>query len=160
MDVRYHDAFRGAGEGMDPCQFEELDDLLRESDFVTLHVNLADETVGLIGARELALMKPAAYLINTSRGAVVDQAALTEALRKGTIAGAALDVLEREPPAADEPLLHMPNVLVLPHIGSATRETRAAMLDLAVDNLLRALRGETPECVVNPEALRHRAAGT
>ena len=84
---------------------------------------------------------------------VVDQAALVEALREGRIAGAALDVLEREPPPPDDPILQLPNALVLPHIGSATKETRRAMLDLAIDNLLAVLRGETPACVVNPDAL-------
>ena len=87
---------------------------------------------------------------------MVDQSALTEALREGRIAGAALDVLEREPPPPDEPLLQLANVIVLPHIGSATRETRRAMLDLAVENLLAALRGDLPQCVVNPEALEQR----
>ena len=153
MQVCFHDQSRDAGEGFAFCAYRDLDDLLREADFVTLHINLSDETRKLIGGRELALMKPTAYLINTARGQVIDQAALAEALRSNTIAGAALDVLEREPPAEDDPILDAPNVLLLPHIGSATRETRRAMLDLAVDNLLAALRGERPPCAVNPEAL-------
>jgi glyoxylate reductase len=156
MSICFHDAFVEPGEGLDYCTYATLDDLLRESDFVSLHVNLSDETRKLIGARELALMKPAAYLINTSRGPVIDQAALVDALREQRIAGAALDVLEREPPAEGEPILELRNVLLAPHIGSATRETRRAMLDLAVDNLLAALRGETPACVVNPEAIDAR----
>lgn len=154
--VCFYDQFRDPGEDAAFCAYRALDDLLRESDFVTLHVNLTDETRGLIGARELALMKPTAYLINTSRGQVVDQAALVEALRAGRIAGAALDVLEQEPPAPDDPILHLPNLLLLPHIGSATVETRLAMLELAIENLLAALRGETPPSVVNPEALARR----
>ena len=153
MNVCFHDQFREPGDDFAFCQYRDLDDLLREADFITLHVNLSDETRKLIGVRELALMKPAAFLINTSRGQVIDQAALAEALRNKTIAGAALDVLEREPPAEGDSILEAPNVLLLPHIGSATRETRRAMLDLAVDNLLAALRGERPPCIVNPEAL-------
>jgi glyoxylate reductase len=156
MSICFHDQFREPGEESAFCLYRDLDDLLREADFVSLHVNLTDETRKLIGARELAIMKPAAYLINTSRGQVIDQAALVEALQQKKIAGAALDVLEREPPLPDDPILQLSNVLLLPHIGSATRETRGAMLDLAVDNLLAALRGATPPCVVNPEALRVR----
>jgi glyoxylate reductase len=156
MRVCFHDQFVDPGEGFGYCTYASMDDLLRESDFVSLHVNLSDETTKLISTRELGLMKPAAYLINTSRGGVVDQAALVDALREGQIAGAALDVLEREPPAEGEPILSAPNVLLVPHIGSATRETRRAMLDLAVDNMLAALRGETPQCAVNPEALAAR----
>ncbi|MEX1254574.1 MAG: D-glycerate dehydrogenase [Dehalococcoidia bacterium] len=156
MQMRFHDVFDDPGADFADCAYRSLDDLLREADFVTLHVNLTDETEKLIGARELALMKPAAYLINTARGPVVDQTALTEALREGRIAGVALDVLEREPPADDDPILSLPNAVILPHIGSATRETRQAMLDLAIDNLLTALRGETPKAVVNPEVLAAR----
>lgn len=156
MEVCFSDRFQEPDQEVAFCRYRELDDLLRESDFVTLHVNLTGETAGLIGARELALMKPSAYLINTSRGLVVDQAALVEALREGRIAGAALDVLEREPPSPDDPILRFPNVIVLPHIGSATRETRRAMLELAIDNLLAALRGERPAGLVNPEALAVR----
>ncbi|MEX0785772.1 MAG: D-glycerate dehydrogenase [Dehalococcoidia bacterium] len=156
MSVCFHDEVREPPDDASFCVYRELDDLLRESDFVSLHVNLTPETRAMVGARELALMRPEAYLINTARGPVVDQAALVEALEEGRIAGAALDVLEREPPAADEPILQLPNVIVLPHVGSATRETRRAMLDLAIDNLLAALRGERPPCVVNPEALERQ----
>ena len=158
MAVCFHDQFAEPGDDFGYCAYATFDDLLRESDFVSLHVNLNDETRKLIGARALALMKPTAYLINTSRGGVIDQSALVDALRAKRIAGAALDVLEREPPPEGEPILELPNVLLVPHIGSATRETRRAMLDLAVDNLLAALRGETPPCVVNPEALDARKA--
>jgi lactate dehydrogenase-like 2-hydroxyacid dehydrogenase len=153
MDVCFHDTFREPDAEHAFCIYRDLDDLLASADFVSLHVNLSGRTRGLIGARELALMKPTAFLINTSRGSVIDQPALADALREGRIAGAALDVLEREPPGADDAILAAPNALILPHIGSATRETRRAMLDLAIDNLLAAVRGETPRCVVNPEAL-------
>jgi glyoxylate reductase len=156
MEVVFHDQFREPPADASFCRYRALDDLLRESDFVTLHVSLSAETRKLIDARTLGLMKPAAYLINTSRGPVIDQSALVEALQAGRIAGAALDVFEREPLPADDPLVTMPNVIALPHVGSATRETRAAMLNLAIDNLLAALRGETPACVVNPQALEVR----
>ncbi len=153
MDICFHDKFRV--EALDSAfwRYRELDDLLRESDFVTLHVNLTEETTKFIGGRELGLMKRSAYLINTSRGPVVDQAALASALREERIAGAALDVLEREPPDPDDPILGLPNVVIVPHIGSATRETRQAMVDLAISNLLSALRGELLDCIVNTEVV-------
>jgi glyoxylate reductase len=98
-------------------------------------------------------MKSSAYLVNTSRGPVVDQPALVSALHAGRIAGAALDVLAVEPPPPSDPILSAPNVLVLPHTGSATVETRAAMLDLAIRNLLAVLRGDPPPSCINPETL-------
>jgi len=153
MAVLFHDEVRDLPEDAAFCTYRALEELLAAADFVSLHVNLTDATTALIGERALALMKPTAYLINTARGGVVDQAALVSALQRGEIAGAALDVFEREPPAADEPILQLPNVIALPHIGSGTVETRRAMLDLAIDNLLAALRGERPPCVVNPEVL-------
>lgn len=158
MEIVFHDQFRDPPPDSSFCRYLELDALLRESDFVTLHVNLSGETRHLIDARALALMKPEAYLINTSRGPVIDQPALVEALQAGRIAGAALDVFEREPLPADDPLVTLPKVIALPHIGSATRETRAAMLNLAIDNLLAVLRGDVPACVVNPQALEVREA--
>ncbi|MCL4240155.1 MAG: D-glycerate dehydrogenase [Dehalococcoidia bacterium] len=153
MQVSYHDTFSEPPEELRYCQYRPLDDLLGESDIVSLHVNLTAETHHLLGTRELGLMKPTAWVVNTSRGPVIDQAALVRALRQGTIAGAALDVLESEPPAADEPILSLPNVVLLPHVGSATVETRAAMLDLAVKNLLAVLSGQEPPACVNREAL-------
>ncbi len=156
MSVTYHDHFREPPVDAAFARYRELDDLLRGADFITLHVNLTPETHHRIAARELALMKSTAYLVNTSRGGVIDQLALVEALTAGRIAGAALDVLEREPPHPNDPILRLPNVILLPHIGSATRETRQAMLDLAIDNLLVALRGDRPQYVVNPEALAGR----
>jgi glyoxylate reductase len=118
-----------------------LEELLERADFVTLHTPLTPETRGLIDADALARMKPSALLINTSRGGVVDQDALRSALHKGTIAGAALDVTDPEPLPADHPLLDAPNLLVVPHVGSATVQTRAKMAAMAVDNLLAALDG-------------------
>jgi glyoxylate reductase len=116
---------------------------LARADVVSLHVDLNPSTHHLIDAAALARMKPTAILINTARGGVVDQAALTQALVDGRIAGAGLDVLETEPPDPNDPILRLPNVVILPHIGSATVETRLAMLDCAVDNLATCLRGET-----------------
>jgi glyoxylate reductase len=128
-----------------------LDELLGQSDFVSLHVALSPETRHLIGAERLALMKPDAVLVNTARGPIVDQAALTEALREHRIGGAALDVFEVEPLPPGDPLLKLDNVLVAPHIGSATLATRTRMADLAVDNLITFLKGERPPTMVNPE---------
>lgn len=130
----------------------DLDTLLRESDFVSLHVNLDPTTHHLIGARELALMKPTAYLINTSRGPVVDEAALVDALRQRRIAGAGLDVFENEPALAPG-LAELDNAVIPPHLGSATIGTRTRMATLAATNLLAALRGERPPNIVNPEVL-------
>jgi glyoxylate reductase len=118
-----------------------LDELLAESDAVTLHVPLTSETRHLIDADALARMKPTAILVNTARGGVVDQQALARALHRREIAGAALDVTDPEPLPPDHPLLDAPNLLVLPHIGSATHTARERMADLAVDNLLTGLAG-------------------
>ena len=118
-----------------------LDELLERSDFVSLHTPLTPETRNLIDAAFLARMKPTALLVNTTRGGVVDQDALRSALAAGEIAGAALDVTDPEPLPADHPLLEAPNLLVVPHVGSATVRTRAKMAAMAVDNLLAALDG-------------------
>lgn len=131
--------------------YVELDELLAESDFVSIHAALTDETRGLIGARELDLMKWTALLINTARGPLVDQEALYEALREGVIAGAALDVTDPEPLSADSPLLTLENVVITPHIASASVATRSEMARLAAENLLACLRGEPNENVVNSE---------
>lgn len=129
---------------------------LADADVVTLHCPLTDETRGLIGAAELAAMKPDAYVVNTARGPIVDHAALLDALRGGEIAGAALDVTEPEPLPADHPLMDAPNLIVVPHVASATHATRAAMADIAVDNLLAGLRGEPMPHCVNAESLSRR----
>ena len=128
-----------------------LDELLARADFVSLHAPLTDETRGLIGERELGLMKPTAVLVNTARGELVDTDALEGALRAGQIAAAALDVTDPEPLPPDHSLLSAPNVTVLPHIGSASHATREAMAEIAVDNLLAALRGEQMAHCANPE---------
>ena len=128
-----------------------LDELLRTADIVSVHTPLTPETRGLIGERELGLMKPTAVLVNTSRGPVVDQVALAAALSQGRIFAAGLDVVAIEPIPPDEPLLRLPNCIVLPHIGSASLATRSRMVELAVDNILAGLAGERlPRCA-NPE---------
>ncbi|AOJ09914.1 2-hydroxyacid dehydrogenase [Burkholderia mayonis] len=132
----------------------ELDELLATADFVCLQVPLSPDTRHLIGAREFAKMKKSAILVNASRGPVVDEAALVDALRAGTIRAAGLDVFEREPLAADSPLLSMRNVVALPHIGSATRETRHAMARCAAENLVAALDGTLACNVVNRDVLK------
>jgi glyoxylate reductase len=131
-------------------EYRELDDLLRESDFVTLHCPLTKETHHLIGKRELDLMKPTAILINTSRGPVVDEKALVSALKKGKIAGVGLDVFEKEPRLYPG-LAKLENVVLLPHIGSATMDTRGQMAVVAVKNAIMMLRGKRPKNIVNPE---------
>lgn len=129
----------------------EMDELLRESDFVSLHVNLTDETHNLIDTDALRLMKPTSVLVNTSRGPVVDPAALEDALRRGEIFAAGLDVTEPEPLPADHPLVQLPNCVVVPHIASASRVTRGKMAAMAAANLLAGLRGERLPTPVNPE---------
>lgn len=131
----------------------ELDELLASSDFVCLQVPLTDATRHLIGAEQLQKMKRSAILINASRGATVDEQALIAALEAGTIHGAGLDVFEREPIDPASPLLRMPNVVALPHIGSATHETRHAMARCAAENLVAALAGTLDVNVVNRDVL-------
>lgn len=151
MRVLYADEFVNTGLekeiGAQKVSFEEL---LRESDFVSLHVPLLPSTRHLINATTVRLMKPSAYLINTSRGPVVDEAALADALRAGVIAGAALDVFENEP-AVHHGLLNLPNVVLTPHTASATIATRNNMATMAANNLLAGLKGERPTNLVNEE---------
>ncbi len=134
-------------------EFRELDVLLREADYVSLHVPLTEDTEHLIDKRELELMKKSAFLINTSRGPVVNEEALYEALKNKTIAGAGIDVFKEEPTHLDNPLLELDNIIVTPHIGSATHETRLAMAVKAATNLTAALKGERPPDLLNPEVL-------
>jgi gluconate 2-dehydrogenase len=132
----------------------ELNALLEQADFVCLQVPLSNETRHLIGAPQLKTMKKTAILINAARGPVVDEAALIDALQAGTILAAGLDVFEQEPIAPDSPLLTMRNVVALPHIGSATHETRHAMARCAAENLIGALNGTLARNIVNREVLR------
>jgi glyoxylate reductase len=134
-----------------------FEDLLERSDFVTLHCPLTPTTRGLIDDAALRRMKPTAYLVNTARGPIVDTDALARALHAGELAGAALDVTDPEPLPVDHPLLNAPNLLVVPHVGSATHATRERMADIAVDNLLAGLAGEPMPHSVNADALAARA---
>ena len=136
------------------AQRRELNELLAEADFVCVTVPLTAETERLVGAQEFALMKPSGIFINIARGKVVDESALIDALENGVIQAAGLDVFEQEPLRATSPLTKMPNVVALPHIGSATHETRDAMAQRAVDNIRLALQGERPISLVNEEACR------
>jgi glyoxylate reductase len=142
---RKHDLERDLG-----VQFVPLDELLQRSDFVSIHSPLREETRGQIGARELSLMKPTAFLINTSRGPIVDEMALVEALKRGQIAGAGLDVFEREPVVAPA-FLEMKNVVLTPHLGSAVVETRDALANALADNVLALVEGRRPPNIHNPE---------
>ena len=152
MKILYYDAVRQPeAEAELGVEYRTLEDLLRESDFVSLHVGLTEETRGLMDARTFALMKPTAILVNTSRGPVVDPEALYEALKDGQIGYAALDVTDPEPLPADHKLLELPNLIVAPHIASATVRSRNLMASRAVQNLIAGLRGEQLPYCVNPE---------
>ncbi|MGA3800606.1 2-hydroxyacid dehydrogenase [Pseudomonas fluorescens] len=152
MPVIYHSQSpKPAVEQRFNAHYRSLPELLQQADFVCLTLPLTAETEGLIGAEQFALMRPETIFINISRGKVVDEAALIEALRAGQIRAAGLDVFEREPLNQDSPLLQLNNVVATPHIGSATHETREAMARCAVDNLLAALAGERPANLVNAQ---------
>jgi lactate dehydrogenase-like 2-hydroxyacid dehydrogenase len=147
MKVLFHDPYPPSPEdaaalGATAC--DSIDDVLSGSDFVSIHCPGGEETYHLMNAERLAQMKPTAFLINSARGDVIDPAALIEALKAGTIAGAGLDVFEGEPAVPDE-LIAMENVVLLPHLGSASLETRVAMGMRVVDNLTAFFAGEEPE---------------
>ena len=155
MKIRYSNASpKPALEKELGAERRELNELLAEADFVCVTVPLTPETERLIGAQEFALMKPSGIFINIARGRVVDESALIDALNNGVIHAAGLDVFEQEPLSASSPLLKMANVVALPHIGSATHETRDAMAQRAVDNIRLALQGERPISLVNEDAWR------
>lgn len=153
MRILYHDVHAATPEEEAElgARRVELDELLRESDFVSLHVNLTPETHHLVDADALRAMKPTAVLVNTSRGPVVDPDALTDALRGGEIFAAGLDVTDPEPLPADHPLVSLPNCVVVPHIASASKVTRGKMAAMAAANLLAGLRGERLPTPINPE---------
>jgi glyoxylate reductase len=153
MDILYHDVHPATPEEEAElgARRVEMDELLRASDFISLHVNLTDETHHLIDTDALRAMKPTAVLVNTSRGPVVDPDALTEALRGGEIFAAGLDVTEPEPLPSDHPLVALPNCVVVPHIASASKVTRGKMAAMAAANLLAGLRGERLPTPINPE---------
>ncbi|MFN8585588.1 MAG: D-glycerate dehydrogenase [Dehalococcoidia bacterium] len=138
-----------------PGEYVSFEALLERSDFVSVHVPLTPETAGLFGADVFRRMKPTAIFVNTARGGVVDQQALRDALVRGEIAAAGLDVTTPEPLPPDDPLLEAPNLVITPHLGSATAQTREAMADLAVDALRSVFAGERPRHLVNPDAWSH-----
>jgi glyoxylate reductase len=155
MKIMYYDIVRqNKAEEELGIQYAGLDKVLSESDFITIHTNLTKETHHLIGAKQFEMMKRTCILVNTSRGPIVDNMALSEALRNKKIAYAALDVTEPEPMPADHPLLKLDNVIVVPHIASASVATRTKMGLMAADNLIAGLKGEMPPNPVNPEVLK------
>ncbi len=154
MSILYHNRARDRkNEKKLNASFVDLETLLADSDFITLHVPLTTETYHLIGRNEFKMMKKSAYLINTSRGKCVNETALIQALSKGWIQGAALDVFEHEPQVSSR-LVELPNLVLAPHIGSASHETRGKMAIMAAENVLAAFRGEIPPNCVNPDALK------
>ena len=159
MNVIYYNKehLRKADEEAMGAAYRPLEDLLRESDFVSLHVPLTESTRNLIDEAKLRLMKPDAILINTSRGPTVDEAALSRALKEGWILAAGLDVYEKEPLDPASPLLALDNVVLVPHLGSATKETRGDMASMAVRNLLAVFMGERPPHLLNQEVEQVRS---
>ena len=154
MTILYYDKVRRPDlEQACGYHFVDLDTLLRRSDFVSLHTDLRAETHHMIGAPQFARMKRTAILVNAGRGPLVDEIALAKALKEGMIAGAGLDVFEKEPPDPKNPLFELENVVVLPHIGSATARCRQDMVDPAVDNVLAFAAGQPTLTPVNPEAI-------
>jgi glyoxylate reductase len=157
MRVLYHDVYKNdKAETELGARQVDLETLLRESDFISVHTDLNEKTRGMFGAEQFRKMKPTAVFINTARGPLHDQKALYEALKAGTIFAAGLDVTDPEPPAADDPLLKLPNVVVAPHIASATVGTRNAMAEIAADNLLAGVSGQPLRAWVNPEVASQR----
>ncbi len=134
-------------------EYRSLDDLLKESDFVSIHLPLSKDTFHLLNEQKLKLMKHTSYIVNTARGSIIDEKALVKALRQKWIAGAGLDVFEKEPLAKNSQLLKMKNVVLAPHIGSASTETREKMAEVAAMNLLNVLNGKKPIYVVKPQTL-------
>jgi glyoxylate reductase len=158
MKVLYYDVVRRKDlETQLGVEYQPLSELLANSDFVSIHVPLTEDTTHLIGRNELAMMKRTAYLVNTSRGSVVDEAALYDALSSRVIAGAALDVFEKEPIDFNNKLIELDNIVITPHIASASIDTRTAMAVMAARSLVSALQGNEPPNCVNPEAGKNRA---
>jgi glyoxylate reductase len=155
MTVLYYDPIRRPDleESLD-IEYREMNDVLRVSDFISVHVPLLPETRHLIGMAQFRMMKPTAVFVNAARGPIVDQAALAEALRSRTIYAAGIDVFEREPVSVDDPLLKLDNVVVAPHIASASIPTRTRMATLAAENIAAVLQGRRPATPVNPEVLK------
>lgn len=159
MRCIYYDAFRASPDAEKEMgvEYAPLEKLLAESDFVTVHVPAAKETTGMINEERLKMMKKTAFLINTARGAVVDEQALAKALREGWIAGAGLDVFQKEPLPKDHPLLSFRNVVLAPHLASGSKQARSAMAEMAARNILSVLKGERPSSWVNPDVEKTRS---
>jgi len=160
MKVLYHDIVRRPDfEKEYDIEFTELNTLFQEADFVTINTPLTKETLHLVDERMLRMMKKTAYIINNARGPIVDEEALYKALREGWIAGAALDVFEQEPTPVENPLLKLDNVVVAPHISSASYETRSRMAEMVAQNLVAFFEGKTPPNLVNPEVAKAKRKG-
>lgn len=157
MQILYHDVYPNEkAEKELGAKSVDFDTLLKQADFISVHADLNEKTRGMFGAEQFRKMKRTAVFVNTARGPLVDQKALADALRTGTIFAAGLDVTDPEPPAIDDPLLKLPNVIVAPHIASATVGTRNAMAEICADNLLAGLNGKPLPCCVNPEVAKQR----
>lgn len=158
MKVLYYDVVRNKDlEKELEIKYVSFYDLLKNSDTITIHTPLTKKTERLIGEKEVSLMKDGAYLINTSRGGVVDENALYKALKTGKLAGAGLDVLTEEPPSPDNPLLKLPNVVITPHSASMTVETLKKVAFTVVEEVISVLEGRAPRYALNPEALKTRS---
>ncbi|MEM3692559.1 MAG: glyoxylate reductase [Candidatus Bathyarchaeia archaeon] len=159
MRILYYDVIRARPEVEKEtgATFVPLEQLLKDSDFISLHVPVTKETRHMINEKTLKMMKPTAFLINTSRGAVVDEAALARAIEEKWIAGAGLDVFEKEPLPMDSPLLKFENVTLAPHIASADIDSRSKMSELVVKDIIAVLKGEMPKALVNPEVQKVRS---
>lgn len=152
MKILYHDTYKNEKAEKDfAARQVDIDTLLRESDFISLHTDLNEKTRGMISTEQFKQMKRTAVLINSARGPLIDQKALYEALKANTIFAAGLDVTDPEPPAADDPLLKLPNIVIAPHIASATVGTRNAMAEICANNLIAGLKGDKLPAWVNPE---------
>jgi glyoxylate reductase len=152
MKIIYHDEIPNAKAEADfGAKRVDLDTLLSESDFISVHASLTDSSKGMFGVKEFAKMKRTAVFINSARGPLVDQKALVAALKSGTIFAASLDVTDPEPPDPNDPLLHLPNAVVVPHIASATHTTRDGMAEICAENLISGVSGQPLRAWVNPE---------
>ncbi|MEM2876313.1 MAG: NAD(P)-dependent oxidoreductase, partial [Candidatus Bathyarchaeia archaeon] len=157
MRIIYYDVYRNEDiEKKLGIQYVEFKELLKESDFVSIHVPLTSETYHLFNEEAFKSMKKTAYLINTSRGPVIDERALYKALTEGWIKGAGLDVHEEEPTPRDNPLLKLENIVVAPHLASASVETRVKMAVMAAENLVSVLKGKVPPNLVNTDVIKVR----
>jgi glyoxylate reductase len=155
MEVLYYDVVRRPDfEKEYNVKFTEIDQLFKEADFITINTPLSKETVHLVDEKKLKSMKKTAYLVNNARGPIVDEKALYKALKEGWIEGAGLDVFEQEPTPKENPLLQLPNVVVAPHISSASYETRSRMAERVAENLVTFFEGKTPPNLVNPEVMK------